>query len=380
MRMPSLDHFDHEIDTRRAEFESVAAALVKLEGHGGLEHVRRYPPTGVTAQRWAVVEPAIGRMWEHLRRATTILDCVQASRGSGLGRGGADAAELNRLLYERPLAVWPDGCTEIRSSEAVLSGDVEFEGLADAALGVRSAFPAVVEFLREVDETVGRVAMGVAPHINRLDDLGVPIPREITDLLAVSASDPLSLTDRQVRLRIDEIAAETDRLTETRAEDAALQADWPQAVAATCLQLDHARHAFARCTDARRRAEHAIATADLPVLAVDEHDLRVRLQSLTEPDPAALRTLRTAISDALRDAHANEELALGLLERRTELKGRLKVYEAKAARLGIGEDRDVLASGGIASGLLSDIPCDLAAATRAVAEYQKVITEKRGRR
>jgi hypothetical protein len=64
------------------------------------------------------------------------------------------------------------------------------------------------------------------------------------------------------------------------------------------------------------------------------------------------------------------------LDRRTELKGRLKAYEAKATRLGPAEGPDLLSSKRIASGLLSRQPCDLRAVTKAVADYQ-MVAEKR---
>jgi hypothetical protein len=41
----------------------VATKLVELESHPGIEHLRRYSPSGVTAQRWALIEPALGQMW-----------------------------------------------------------------------------------------------------------------------------------------------------------------------------------------------------------------------------------------------------------------------------------------------------------------------------
>jgi hypothetical protein len=71
-----------------------------------------------------------------------------------------------------------------------------------------------------------------------------------------------------------------------------------------------------------------------------------------------------------------EQLAQGLLDRRSELKGRLTAYQAKAARLGLGEDRDLVACNRIARGLLSRQPCDLRAVTRAVSDYQQMIVDK----
>ena len=73
----------------------------------------------------------------------------------------------------------------------------------------------------------------------------------------------------------------------------------------------------------------------------------------------------------------DEQLAQGLLDRRSELTGRLTAYQAKAARLGLGEDPDLLASSRIAAGLLSRRPCDLRAVTRAITDYQQMIVEKR---
>jgi hypothetical protein len=107
-----------------------------------------------------------------------------------------------------------------------------------------------------------------------------------------------------------------------------------------------------------------------------EPDLRAELRSLTTPDPAALLSLRRRIEAALRVAREDEELAQGLLDRRSELKGRLTVYQAKAARLGLGEHPDLLASGRIASGLLSRRPCDLRAVTRAITDYQQLLVKK----
>ena len=51
-------------------------------------------------------------------------------------------------------------------------------------------------------------------------------------------------------------------------------------------------------------------------------------------------------------------------------------YQAKAARLGLGEDSDLLACGRIAAGLLSRQPCDLRAVTRAISDFQQMIAQK----
>ena len=50
MTVLTTDQMDREIRSRTAEVEAMSATLVELDSHPGLEHVRRYPPTGVTAR------------------------------------------------------------------------------------------------------------------------------------------------------------------------------------------------------------------------------------------------------------------------------------------------------------------------------------------
>ncbi len=134
------------------------------------------------------------------------------------------------------------------------------------------------------------------------------------------------------------------------------------------------QHAAQVCACVGRK----VAAGALPVHPDVEPDLRAELGAITTPDPAALRSVRHQIAEALLVVRENEALGQGLLDRRNELKGRLTAYQAKAARLGLGEDRDLLSSGRIASGLVSRRPCDLRAATRALVDYQQVLAEKRG--
>ena len=118
----------------------------------------------------------------------------------------------------------------------------------------------------------------------------------------------------------------------------------------------------------------------LPVHDDVEPELRRRLRSLTAPDPAALRALRRRIAAALRVVGEDEQLAQGLLDRRAELKGRLTAYQAKAARLGLGEDQTCWRAGESPPVCCHRQPCDLRAVTRAVADYQQLLAEKRGER
>ena len=70
------------------------------------------------------------------------------------------------------------------------------------------------------------------------------------------------------------------------------------------------------------------------------------------------------------------QTAADAMGKRDELRGLLRAYKAKAARLGAAEDPGLAASYDQAHGMLWTAPCDLAAAEAAVAAYQRAILER----
>jgi putative ubiquitin-RnfH superfamily antitoxin RatB of RatAB toxin-antitoxin module len=376
--MLTTDEIDRELDSRTRELNAASANLLELDNHPGLQHVRRYPPIGATAQRWAVVQKSLDALWQDVGRMTSILDSAKAVRARRSRLDEDDRVELTRWLRERPLEVSRE---RIPLAQRTVTGPGEavgYVGLADMAQDMQLAYPAVAEFLDDVDRINALIVDRLAPLQQRLDDAGAAFPAEIAELLAVSATDPLSLTAHDVEARILVIAATVERRSAELAELAALRANWPDALAVTSTRLDALRQGVDRVAEARARVERDVVSSPLPVHEDEEPGLRAEFGALTATDPAALRSLRVRIEAALRVVAEDEELAQGLLDRRIELKGRLTAYQAKAARLDLGEDRDLLASSRIASGLLHRQPCDLRAVTRAVADYQQLLVEKQG--
>ncbi len=92
----------------------------------------------------------------------------------------------------------------------------------------------------------------------------------------------------------------------------------------------------------------------------------------------------SALAAAVRQTEDCERSAAAGLASRDELRGLLGAYKAKAARLGVAEDADLVASYDQARDLLWTAPCDLTAAAAAVAGYQRAIhattTREGGRR
>jgi len=355
----------------------MSSTLLELENHPGLAHVRLYPPTGLTAQRWQVIEKSLAQLWEDLGRMTAILDDARTVRARRSKPEADDRTELTRLLHEQSLEVSRQPIPLSQRKLGGLGEAVEYVGLADTAERMYAAYPAVVEFVDAVDQINSLIADKLAPIQERLDAAGTAGPEEIAKLLQTSATDPLSLTTRDVEKRITAIADSVQERSAELAELAAIQSNWPGAIATTAQRLDELREASSRATEVRMRAVQIVLAGPFPKRDDAEPALRARLQSITSPDPAALRSLRHRIEAALRAAREEGELAQGLLDRRSELKGRLTAYQAKAARLGLGEDRDLLACNRIASGLLSREPCDLRAVTRAISDYQQMLVDKR---
>ena len=205
---------------------------------------------------------------------------------------------------------------------------------------------------------------------------GVSGPAELADLLELTATDPLSLATRDIEARINAIANTVERQSAELAELAAIQSNWQGNLAATAESLDALHEASVRASQTREHAVQKVLAGAFPARSDAEPGLRAELAAITSPDPKALRSLRRRIDAALQAAREEEQLAQGLLDRRAELKGRLTAYQAKAARLGLGEDRDLLACIRIAKGLLSRQPCDLRAVTRAISDYQQMIVDK----
>ncbi|HYZ68877.1 MAG TPA: hypothetical protein VE666_13930 [Mycobacterium sp.] len=379
MRALTTEEIDREIESRTKEVAAMSATLLELENHPGLSHVRLYPPAGVTAQRWSVIEKSLAQLWQDLGRMTSILDSARMVRARRSKPDDDDRAELTKLLHEQTLEVSRQPIPLAQREFGGIRESVEYVGLADTAERMDAAYPAVVEFLDTVDRINSLVAEKLAPTQKRLDAAGAPGPQELAELLQISATDPLSLTTRDIEKRVTAIAESVERQSVELGELAAIQSNWPDAVGRSARLLDELQQASARATEVRTVALHKVLAGAFPERSEAEPALRAELRSITAPDPTALLSLRRRIEAALQAVHDEEELAQGLLDRRDELKGRLTAYQAKAARLGLGEDRDLLACGRIAEGLLSRRPCDLRAVTRAVSDYQQLIVEKRGK-
>jgi hypothetical protein len=382
---------DSELAARGREIDAVTQTLLELDRHPGLVLLRGFPPVGVTARQWRPIEQLLDLMWEDFGRLQAILDQARVVRAQRTKLTDADRAELTRLLRDRPHEA---ARTAIPMAQRSLTGPGEqvlFVGIADTLDRMRTAFPQIARFLDAVDTANTRMLEVLNPVQAQLDRLGGVTPelREIaaavTELLGRSATDPLALGPAEIDSRAAELVRRLERESRDLTELRVLSEQWPASIAQTRDRLDVIGRVVDRAALARERVQDKIRTAPLPAHRDETGPLRGELDALADGPPGmpaafALRELRRRIAAAHARAEQALELAQGLLDRRAELRGRLAAYQAKAARLGVSEEPDVLSANRIATGLLGRVPCDLAAITRAITDYQQVVAEVSGGR
>ena len=220
---------------------------------------------------------------------------------------------------------------------------------------------------------------------------GHPVLTEISDLHGeidtlreTVFTDPLALAGQasraeRITARLDAARDQVDALGSFRTEAA-------ERMRRAAADIESVGAAESAARQARERARAKIAVS-LPTVGDSVATLRDQLDEVRALSgdgrwPKAqesMAVLTSAIAEALRRANSARDTATALLGRRDELRGRLDAYRAKAARIGFAEDAELTAGYQRARELLWRAPCDLAAATRALAAYQRLITDKETR-
>ena len=396
------------VTTVLAERDAVQANLLELDGSFAKQVLEGAALTGQTRDRWATASAALATLWENYLAYSAVVDRI-AALGTGSKRPARkDLPELNELLT--------GGCVRLAGAPVPLARrDLAAAArppvtLAAAVGAMRRAFSEVTEVTAAVEAVWAAVAGpldAVTSELARVrplvDGLGADIQAEFRDAehalaaqRAAANADPLALwrpapdgAGSGADGRVDTAAAE--RLRERAA-----------ALTPRIAELDRLRQ------QARQRIDGlAAATATARAARQDavtaRHDTEVRISALPplppdipEPPLASLGALaadrqwsrlateldrcEAELAAATAQTVGVRETAAAALDKRDELRGLLRAYKAKAARLGAAEDPGLAAQFDTAYGLLWTAPCDLAAAQAAVAAYQRAILEGEGRR
>lgn len=375
-----------ELEGRRDTAAQLGAALVELEQHPGFPTIADDAMTGVTRERCRAARHTLSGLWHDYNTCHAHLDAAQA-----LGRGAAADAELRRLLRTDSVEVEP------LPDPAGGTTTPAIERLTPAALldRMETALGEVADVVVSCDR-VRRSYLGVMiPLADRLQTLATTAaaldPDELAaDLAAAQAQlgeleqavvfDPLGLADQPADDALSPIVLAADAVEARCHELAALSAGWDQALADAEAVLANAQQLAHRTRSSELRATELFGRTQQLASSLNRRaeGLRARLSAIpalrTWPArQAELASWGEAARDLVVELDRATELADGLLERRSELRGRFAAYRVKVVRLGMAERPDLLAADRRIEDLLWSRPCDVAAATRALADYQKLI-------
>jgi hypothetical protein len=386
----SFEELDRTLVSLEAEGPRLATALVDLDGHPGQRILRGHTAlAGVTRERWERAAPRLDALWADYGLYQNRVEEARRLRDSMSLLTWTQHAELHRLLNgspDDPAA----GDEQVPLSTLVERMNAGLKELTELVAAVDASWSALIARLVPVENAWQEVS-ALAGSLGGLDG---PVATtfdaardRVTSLREQVFSDPLGLRaaldggDTRLDALVAEVAALRDRL----ADLATLRTDFDSRLAALSGTLDGLAEAVAEGQRVRERVAARIAAPNLPELADPVPALRGRWAGLSEL-PAdgqwqrradALAALEADAAAALVAATRATGLLTGLLDRRDELRGRLDAYRAVAANIGRAEDAALTARYREAHDLLWTAPCDLAAATRALAGYQRAIKEAR---
>jgi hypothetical protein len=393
-----------------AERDAVQANLLELDGSFAKQVLEGATLSGQTRDRWAAASAEFATLWETFLAYSAVVDRV-AALGSGARRPGRkDLPELNALLAE--------GCVQLPGAPVPLARrDLAAAArppvtLAAAVAAMRRAFSAVTEVTSAVEAVWTAVAVPLDAATAELararpltDGLGADIQAEFRDAesavaaqRAAANADPLALW-RPAAGGMTGRAAGDGRVDTSAADRVREQV---AALTPRIAELDRLRRQARRRIDDLAAAAAAARAARQDAVAA-RRDVAVRVSALPPlppqiPEPplptlaalaaggqwsrlaAELDRCDAELAAANAQTADLSQTAAAAIDKRDELRGLLRAYKAKAARLGAAEDPDLSARHDQAYGLLWTAPCDLAAAEAAVAAYQRAILATEGRR
>jgi uncharacterized protein (DUF2267 family) len=381
-----LGQADAELLRLEAAAAAVARNLVDLDNNTARKDLDTGPLTGATAAAWAEASDALGRLWDGYGMLTGLVTQARAVRGQRRFTDTDRAAYVEQVLG-RSITL---STTVVPLAQRSLLGAGQVTTVcspAELLSGMEAAFSTAVSVAARAGDAWARLLPAAADTAAELDRVraltraaaGDPAPLDDADarlraFMARLASDPLTCTDADLATVREAVArADADR---TSAEE--LRAVLIRRLAAADTLADEVSGAE------RAAAEAETAVAGKFTAAVDHRpgpDLRADLSAIDALAAAGHWQLITArLADWNRRARqqltAAQQAAAhnaALLSSRSELRGRLDAYQAKAARRGWAEHDTLSPLVEAARTQLFTAPCDLDAARAAVAAYQEAI-------
>jgi hypothetical protein len=367
----------------RAAYDRISAAMYALDAHPGLVVLRAGGLRGETQRRGAEILARVDLLWSHYAALGAVLE--QAKAGQVL-QGPVIGLDVDGLALDATSTAPPATritVTQLTQGLERGAGDViaRLDEIDAAGTKLTARFAPLTEALLAVRVAAGALGDEAPGHaeIDRLD-------ADITGALRQAKADPLGATPDLTAA----LTARLERIAAAVREVAALRDGYPARAERLRSTVDELVAGQEAAAASFALANEKIANTALPELADAAPALRAHLEQLRqlyeEARWARLAEELAAAEQAAATAQTRisrlREAADGLLDRRTELRGRLDAYRARAGRLGLIEHSGLSTLHTAARDLLYTNPCDLAAATRAVVAYQRqlnLLTERDAR-
>jgi hypothetical protein len=387
----TLADIDRTLAGFRQAIDSMGANLFELENDTTRQALQQSSLTGVTAGKWDEASRSLGQLWQWFTQFKDIVERAAARRGNK-GRISSDQeAEVSRLLFGPSIEL---------SAELIPLARRALLGPAQTTLSCRpdellAQMSTAFDQVKATVAATGEVWMNLLPRLQQdeaavahLDQLAASLGEhrvpeltgvhgQLDALTGALATDPLSIDRRTVdglEASLASVRRDLEELTELRSE---LSARLTEA-RALLAEIDH--------TVADGRMAHdevllKIAPTTAPAPVVPDPELAARLDQVAalagrgewRAARYGLTQWTSRATDVLSRARQVVAANRAPLDERTELRGRLEAYRAKANRLGLAEDASLAAQYDRAHDLLFTAPTDLAAAAELVRRYQQAL-------
>lgn len=391
---PILDRgsIDEILVRLRGVQDRISAGLVEIDRNAVVQLLRGSALQGLTRQRWAAAEADLAELWTVYRTYRDGLSDVERRRARRSRPGRAELRELSQALAARPVQLADPRRLLMPGSQPPGSPGAGPTALTldDAATVMEQALRRITDLVEAVDTAWRRLI----PELSAADS-GLDALTELHRQVALSDAEDPRLAQVGAELHRLRAAVLTDPLGSDGVPDALTRIT--AAFADRRRELDHAaavrqnygeryreiEAAISRLTqaeaDTRQYAAQVTAkvTAAAPALPRQSPRLSAELTALDRSAAdwlvraGQLIALERAVDDAADRVTAVRQAYHRLVERRSELRGLLDAYQAKAARLRRAEDPAAISSYERARTLLWSAPCDLAAAQQAVDSFRR---------
>ena len=394
----SREAVDQELARLESDAGRVSDALVELTEYNAYKLLESAPLSGLTAERWQRVSAKIAALWDDFTAYQDVFNRAKEIRGRRVKPRPEDLAAITRLIKGESITL---SSKAVALSERTLLGPssvIETATLAQTLARMNTEYQLAADFIAQAETAWNRLFEAADPLQARLKRLG-ETAREIGDRSVSTAvaglidgysalrrevfADPLGLSVAGSTFpgRLAEIDRQIGVVAEAAAHQADLRADYQRGTEHLRQLVERVDQVEAAQRTVAQTVQEKILIESLPAFTAQAPALRARLAALdslrAQGQWSRLTTEAEFLADALDAALAAatkvEKLMSGLLERREELRGRLQAYRVRAARRGAAESQPLEAYYQTARELLWTRPCDLAAATRALAVYQKAV-------